>query len=556
MDLLRKNWFVGLCCLGMMVAVAGAMGWDFVEAVRSRFWRETPCRILESHVAQEPFSRKVMHFVLKVEFSYSFEGREYRSSRYSTGQHPGSTDVQVAERAAVRYPAGAQATCYVNPRQPGEAVLVRGQIWGAIMLLGPLVILGLMTHESIFAWFEQRRRRVHVEHGLPFSDGNEAVQTDGRMVLFALLGLVVGVFFLGFCIGAPLRHWWQARQWVEREAYISRCQLHSRSGTHGPEYSLDLLYEYEFAGRQLHSSRQSFATGVDEPVADLSDWIAAHPVGSRVKCRVNPVDPTEAVLENHLRLGWVSLALGLLMLGFGLYCIGQLWSAWRWRRLSGKALEAVCLSRAHRHPLQFRVRPPPWLVALGAFLAAPPLLAAGAWSLQKGIRALLQGRGDIINLLYGAGAVVIAGYCVVAGWKYLQRAFRPRPVLQLRPGTPRVGESFELEWKLPKAGGSVSWLRLWLEGAEQAKVRQLIAGHQGSVSEEKLWQEVFASHLLTQSEASGCESGRVCGVVPAEAMHSFRGAKCGVVWYLRAEFGRDQLKMEYKFPIHVLPAQP
>jgi hypothetical protein len=175
----RGNWFLALCFLAILGCVAVALGPDFVAAIRSYAWHATPCVIVHSEVAEEPFSRTVTHFVLKVEYAYTFEDQEYRSTRFTTGDHQGSTDVGKAERAALRFRPGARATCYVNSHNPREAVLERGELWGGIFLLAPFLIAALVMHESIFAWFEGRRWKQRAARNIPLSETNDALRTDG-----------------------------------------------------------------------------------------------------------------------------------------------------------------------------------------------------------------------------------------------------------------------------------------------------------------------------------------------------------------------------------------
>jgi hypothetical protein len=552
----RSTWFLGICFLIMVGAVAGALGPDFFAAVRSYTWRETPCTIVQSRIAEEPFSRTVTHYVLKVEYTYSFAGMDYRGTRFTTGDRQGSSDAKSAEQAATRFHAGARTSCFVNPGQPSEAVLVRGELWGGLFLLGPFLIAGLVMHESIFAWFDRRRWRDRLEHDLPLSEANDALRSDGRVILFGVLGTVMGTFLLGFCLVAPLQEWSRARQWVERTAVITRCELTSRSGLHGPEYSVELLYEYDFGGRRYRGSRRNFSVPLDEAVADLAAWVATHPIGTRTRCLVNPRDPTDAVLEAHFNVGWIPLSLGLLMFGVGITMGVQSWRLRRLRLLSGPVLEEYSTGKLNQAPTELYVRPSPWMLAGGCLLAVPPLAAAGCWSLQKGLRGLIQGQGDIINLLYGAGATIGAVWCARQSWRLMRQALRPRPTLRLSTTTPRVGESFQLEWKLRGTQGSVNWMRLWLEGTEYAKARELIHGHYGPISEEKTQQQRFESFLLSERQGPDCDSGELVAAVPAGTMHTFRGAKCGVTWNLRMEYGRDDSeKLQYAFPIVVLPGK-
>jgi hypothetical protein len=549
-----KNWFIWLCFLGIFGAVAGGLGPDFLSALRSYTWPRVPCSILQSYVAQEPFSRKVSHFVLKVEYSYTYAGQAHRSTGFTTGSAQGSTDVRKAERAAIRFAPGSKAWCYVNPRRPQEAVLKRGELWGGLFLLAPFLIIGLMMHESIFAWFDHRRQRERAQHGSPLSDANDAARIEGRAVFFGVLGFIMGLLFFGFCLVTPVREWSRARGWVEREAIITSSELSSHTGMHGPEYSLKVIYEYDFGGRRYRSSRRNFGAGLGEPVADLSAWVAAHPAGTRVGCLVNPQDPTDAVLETSFNISWPPFVVGVSMFALGISMFTQIWQARRLRRLSGAALEEHCTGKSKSDALRLRVRPSPWLLAAACFVAVPPLAAGGAWSLQKGFRALAHGQGDIINLLYGAGAVIGAVWCAQKGWKFLRSARRPRPILRLTPATPRVGAPFHLEWKFPGGGDAVTWLRVWLEGSERAKVRGLVDAHYGPVSAEETRQEIFGAFILADRDDGLYDSGQITASVPANAMHTFRGAKCGVDWHFKLEFGRDESeKLDYKFPIVILP---
>src|SRR4029079_17377339 len=131
----------------------------------------------------------------------------------------------------------------------------------------------------------------------PLSETNDAFQTDKRNILFAILGIVMGVFLTGFCVVAPVRNWLDARDWVTTSAVIDRSELTSHSGIHGPEYSLEVKFSYEFAGRKWQSTRRSFNQSIDESVADLDAWVAAHKPGSTAQAFVNPHDPAEAALD-------------------------------------------------------------------------------------------------------------------------------------------------------------------------------------------------------------------------------------------------------------------
>jgi len=551
----RSNWFVWLCLLGIFGCVLFTLWPNYYQALRSHRWEPVRCTVVRSEVGTEPFSQTVTHFVLQVEFAYQFAGKEYRSTRFTTGSHQGSTDVTKAEEAAVRYPPGKRAECYVNPQDPSEAVLQRGDLWIGLILLLPILLAGLVMHQPIFAWFERRRQWKQITGNVPWSDRNDAFRTDRFLVWMAIGSLLMGVFFLGFNVTHPLRRWWQSKEWKETEATITRCELSSRTGLHGPEYSLELTYEYEFGGRHYRSGRRGFGMSIDTPVIDLSQWVATHRPNQRVRCFVDPNEPTEAVLERNLEIEWVTPSLGVLMFGFGIYLGLAMWQARSLRRrLVGTALQEYCLGKPQRKPLELRVSPPSLLVAIGCVIGSLPLGLAGWWSISKGVRAMMNWQGDLINSLYGLGAAIGAICLICQAWKYLVRWWRPRPTLKVTPGTPKVKEAFQVEWKFSGAKQSVNRTRIWLEATEEVKIKMVVRTVHGPMSEEKIQRLVFATLPVVEATGKAATAGKAEVSIPAGQMHSFRGFKCGLVWRIKVEYGgAGGWKGDYEFPVCVMP---
>jgi len=563
----RRNWIFWLCLLGIFVPIVTTLGPDFFSALRSYTWKQVPCTILRSSMAEEPFSPSVLHYKVKVEYAYTFDGHDHKSTRFTTGRHPGSTEPTGIQKTVGRLTPGTRTTCYVNPRNPAEAVLKRGKLWAGLFLLTPFVIVGLMTHEEIFAWFEQRKWRRRTLVPLPMSETNEAMYLDKRSLLFAILALMMGVFLGGFCVVHPLSQWLDARDWQQTAGVLTRSELTSRSGMHGPEYSLEVGYNYEFGAQKYRSTHRTFTGPMDEPVADLAAWAAAHRAGSPVRVFVNPRNPTEAVLDRTIKPSWVSLSLGLLMLAFGslmgLQCVKSRWQ----RNRCGAELLDGCLGKVRVAPAALRVFPSPLISAIGCAIASILAGTAGAWSLYHGIRALLQGHGDMINLLYGAMASVGALCLVKVTADFLKRASHSRPVLEIVPGTPLAGKEFRLKWRFigPRQvipDGQQAWLKITLEGYEEAKVRHLIATLHGTMSEEKKERSQFSNVAIAHQQSGAVSNGSATVVLPPNTMHSFRGAKSAICWEIKFEFGvvRDghaapEEKLEYRFPVQLMPAR-
>lgn len=543
-------WFF---LIALIVVIAWGLGPDLLNACKTLTWVRIPCRILHTHFLENA-SRDGVRYEFQVEYVYPFGGQEYRSRKFGTAEKQELMDATKMERVKAHFGEGREARCLVNPRNPSEAVLERGDLWGVLFLLGPVLIIGLMGHEEIFAWFANRRKRRRAVVDPPISDLNDALALDGRRVLFGLIGLVMGVFLLGFCVAKPLYDWNKTKAWIETDAFIQHSEVTSQSSMHGPQYSLNVVFEYQFNGNNYKSDNSGLGSGIDTPAADMADWVAAHPVGTRTRCWVNPADPKQAVLERRLAFDWIAPALGLLMLGFGCFCFGDLiQTKWRQKYLAGGRLVHFWQGRCPVGAATLRVSPPRWAMTLACLLAGAVFVPPSLWSLGKFIRGISHGQNDLLNLLYGFGAMAAAGYFFFQAWKYLRQAIKPSPVLTISPATLRLGQEFQLDWEF-SGRAPQGWFCLLLEGCEEAKVRRTTPGMHGSISEEKTQRTIFQSIQLAKCDNAPPRNGSASGRVPAGSMHGFRGVKGGICWQIRVQFGdRPEEKLEYAFPVAVAP---
>lgn len=107
----------------------------------SRSWVETSCVVQASRVGESSDSDGTTYRV-EVEYTYSFQGREYRSSRYNfldfySSGHEGKAEV------VARYPPGARTVCYVDPDDPSQAVIDRKLSWAWLVGLVPLLFIAV-----------------------------------------------------------------------------------------------------------------------------------------------------------------------------------------------------------------------------------------------------------------------------------------------------------------------------------------------------------------------------------------------------------------------------
>jgi hypothetical protein len=137
---------VGLGCVGPALVVtvgsvfvlAGSLFLYFAVAkplfqcLAAKSWVPTPCVVLSSRVV------KGKAFHLAISYAYEFNGQQHQSSHYQFGEW-GSPSSRGKKAIVARYPRGWKAVCYVNPKDPAEAVLDRdlhwAMLWNGLFLL-------------------------------------------------------------------------------------------------------------------------------------------------------------------------------------------------------------------------------------------------------------------------------------------------------------------------------------------------------------------------------------------------------------------------------------
>jgi len=99
----------------------------FTKSLVSSSWRETPCTVISSRVKSHSDDDGTTYSV-DIFYRYAFEGREFRSNRYTIFGVSSSGRAGKASVVAL-YPPGSKTVCFVNPNDPQEAVLKRGVDW-------------------------------------------------------------------------------------------------------------------------------------------------------------------------------------------------------------------------------------------------------------------------------------------------------------------------------------------------------------------------------------------------------------------------------------------
>lgn len=140
---LKTGWVLLLVGL-MFVLIGGGIGWfafarPVLKIQQARSWSAVPCEIVSSRVKSHRSSDGTTYSV-EITYRYEFAGRTYTSDRYKFmgGSSSGRSG---KAKVVARYPPGSQATCYVDPADPSEAVIERGYTADLLFGLIPMVFV-------------------------------------------------------------------------------------------------------------------------------------------------------------------------------------------------------------------------------------------------------------------------------------------------------------------------------------------------------------------------------------------------------------------------------
>ncbi len=120
--------FILLICFFLCLAVSlfyGSVAAVF-RAVRASKWQKTPCYIQSCNL-QEYKAKHGIRYRIKMSYRYEFKGKEYTSDSYSLIDEtdPSITPEERHDFIRQYYGKGKKNFCYVNPKNPEEAVITK-----------------------------------------------------------------------------------------------------------------------------------------------------------------------------------------------------------------------------------------------------------------------------------------------------------------------------------------------------------------------------------------------------------------------------------------------
>jgi hypothetical protein len=488
-------------------------------------WPGVPCVILESGVNDRGGNSP---YVVHVRYQYDWNGSSRSSQQFAT-QTKAFSDYSKAQRLLDRFRSDTKSICYVNPRNPADAILQRTPLWSGFLIFLPLTFLAIGVGVIYLIW----RKSPPSNPSAPNVARAQAVHGHKFAFGFFALFLVVGRVVFYFLMVLPALKTIEARKWNPVPCTIISSRVQSHSSDDGTTYSVDILYSYEIDGREYKANRYRFLGGSTSGRKGKQKVVNQHPPGSRKICYVNPRDPTDAVLYRGFSTGmWFGL-IPLVFVAVGLGgIIGTL-------RSKNKPAMSTGISRP---PGGVLLKPKASPVA--KFVGG--LLVSIFWNgiTWVGVFVVVQDKSWFVLLLLSLFALI--GLVLI--WATLQSffgLFSPRAVLRASHTPVALGESVELSWDFAGRIDKLRDLHLILEGRDERD--------EDSRKNRRTKTDVFyAADIAHLTNPNDLKSGTVLCTIPSEHLPTDTEGSERVIWLIRlkavVELGAD-LNDEYPLPV-------
>jgi ribosomal protein L21E len=236
-------------------------------------------------------------------YEYSVAGRKLRNNRVSIGEDRGN--FEVAETIA-KYPVGAAVTVYYNPLHPDQAVLERDLpkgMWGCLGV-GTVIVLVIVFGSAI--GLHQLTEFASTQFVNP--------KVSPFVVAAGAFGLLIALFGLALQRHASLARKWPVVPGTIRSSGLEQFMSAPSESSERSQLTFQskVSFAYRFKGIDYVSEHASLSGTVSSTSRVLMQRYARkYPTGAKVQVYVNPLDPSDAVLEprvSHIWIIWASVA--------------------------------------------------------------------------------------------------------------------------------------------------------------------------------------------------------------------------------------------------------
>lgn len=528
---------------------------EIVRNVVSRSWPKVSCTILESSVVDDNNDRKPYRFSVKYQYFYQDIVRQSQRLGFKDGKF---SDYQDAQKLADKYPVGSENICFVNPKNPSEAILQHPSLGLACFIVIPTIFVLIGGAGLYGTWFYKEKK---APDGTPARKPKGKIKKSGLgLVLFGFIFFAAGAGISYPLLVRPLWNTWQARSWTQTPCKVISARVQSHDSDDGTTYKVDILYEYVFEDRTYRSSRYDFVGGSSSGRSGKQAIVNQYLQMRDPVCYVNPEDPSIAVLVRSLK--WKN-AIGLFPLIF-----------------VAAGLAVMIAGISQKVKLAARPADQQWLPESGGRPQNQTDYQQGYYTdfgdkivLKPQMPALYKFLGILIFCLFWNGIVSIFVYHMISGFRsgrpewcltlflipfelvgigtiigviyQFLALFNPRFELTIEPGNLYPGSDGQLGWTVRGKAGRIRLLTIKLIGREEATYRRGTDTH----TDKKTF---FEKELIRTEQLMEISDGRARFTIHPDTMHSFEADNNKIIWLieLHGQIARwPDVSQEYKITI-------
>ncbi len=543
-------FFFGMGSLFELFLIRG-----FVQTLGQRAWKKTPCTIISSEVQERGESDSP--FAFAVNYRYTHKGQSYTGSKYRRNDQTSGSYSEM-QRLVQKYPPGLDALCYVNPKNPGQAVLRRDSLALGLVIPFPLIFVVIGAGGAFLIW-----RKPTPKADEPIAAGALRKSRKGKSryavaALFAVFALVGGALLYPLGI-KPIAKTIAAESWIATPCQVLRAEVRNHDSDDGTTYSVYILYQYEFQGQTYKSDRYEFVGGSSSGYQGKARVVEQYQTAANPICYVNPDNPFEAVLKRgfHAKLLLVLFPLFFLLIGVGGLVPAlrgktptndeqsRPWTAPR-RAGASSDLTVLRVTEGGRAVLTPRFSPKAKFIGMTILaLLGNGFLALFTWG---PVSSLLHGHPNWLGLLFVSPLIAIGVGLIGAAAYHGLAMSNPRPTLELSSSTVPLGGATELRWSFSGRTSRMDELTVTLRGIEQARYSKGTSTY----TDRKTFYE---TELCRTSNPNEIASGQVGFLMPPDTIHSFEAENNQILWRLDIHGCiRGWPDVKESFPITVTPA--
>ena len=300
----------------LLLAMGSLFEWlivqEFGEVLSRRSWEKTPCQVVSSEIREQ--SNDEVPFVFTVNYRYEHAGHSYTGSMYKRN-YSGSHEYSQARALVRKYSAGTDLFCYVNPDNPGEAVLRRDSLASGLVILMPTLFVLIGAGGIYFLW---RRPRPKAQEPSAVPKSSTSKSKYALVGVLGICALAGGLLFYPLGI-KPVARTIAAASWVATPCKVLRAEVRQHDNDERITFSVYILYQYEFNGQTYKCDRYAFVADSSGIYQSEDRIVKQYRAAVNPVCYVNPDDPSDAALTRgfHPKLLRGLFPLALLLIGVG-----------------------------------------------------------------------------------------------------------------------------------------------------------------------------------------------------------------------------------------------